>query len=95
MSRLMSASGTKRTSQQCFAMSAFGGKADMTRGLSAKKMVLLTPPSTAWFAFRVPSMPLSSFVVADGAILMVAGGRVRLGRTRTTGHCRGDKGHAA
>jgi len=29
MKRLMSAFGTKRTFQQCFAMSAFGGKADI------------------------------------------------------------------
>jgi hypothetical protein len=41
-----------------------------------------------------PSMPLSSVVVADGAFLLVAGGRVRFGRTRTTGHCRGDKWQA-
>jgi hypothetical protein len=41
----MSAYGTKRNSRRRLAMSAFGGKADMTRGRSAKKN---GPPSPHW-----------------------------------------------
>src|SRR4029077_8874052 len=45
------------------------------------------------FAFSNPlpawSTPFVGLVVTDSAILMVPGGRVRLSRTRPTGHCRG------
>jgi hypothetical protein len=40
----MSASGTKRTSVLTTLMSAFGGKADITRGRSAKKKWSPSPP---------------------------------------------------
>jgi hypothetical protein len=39
----MSAYGTKRNSRRRLAMSAFGGKADMTRGRSAKEKMVPLP----------------------------------------------------